>query len=310
MDSLQDQVARTTWFHSIDFGDFASSGRFKPGSRQNITLYGPFELMQAMDLSRATVLDLGTADGIVAFGLAALGAEKVVAADTHDLPTFRLARQALGYRDRIEYYPGVQISAMESYFRRKQFDLINCCGILYHMLHPQQAFSEVRKFIKDGGYLVLETPYQPDEERAVLFFNPTEVVANEATTYYVPSRSALLGMAGLGGFQVVAIRPLEAPARLCLLLRAATREELIEDETTTPMLKQILKRDLVDDEFRFAALEKLPHEPANISLGPIEFERVVRYQSEDVTWPHHPPLDKPAFGRTRWETETGNNKIL
>jgi 2-polyprenyl-3-methyl-5-hydroxy-6-metoxy-1,4-benzoquinol methylase len=306
----RDEVAALDWFHAIDFGGYASSGRFKPGKPQNLTLYGAFELMQAMHLRGATTLDLGTADGLVAFGMAALGAERVVATDTHDMPAFRLARRLLGYEDKVEYVPRVQISSLKQHFEPKTFDVIACCGIFYHMLHPQQSFSEVRKFIKDGGYLVLESPYDPDEKRAVLFVNSIECKVNEATTYFVPSRSALIGMANLGGFLVKAIRPLKGPPRLCLLLRAASREELIEDPSVSPFLKQMLKRDLVDDEFRFKVLEAQKKVQSYVALDPLPFEREINAGLEKVTWPHHPSKDVPAFGRTRFETETGNNKVL
>jgi len=61
-------VAEQKWFHSIDFGDFASSGRFAPNEPQNRTLFGVFDLLGKMDLSSGNVLDIGTMDGIVAFG--------------------------------------------------------------------------------------------------------------------------------------------------------------------------------------------------------------------------------------------------
>lgn len=308
--SFRARVAQSTWFHAIDFGEYSSSGRFKQGLPQNMTLFGAFELLQAMNLKSASVLDLGTADGIVAFGLAALGARRVVAADTFDNPAFRLARDILGYQDRVEYFPKVQIGALKHSFGDKEFDVIVNCGILYHMLNPQQAFSETRKFIKDGGYMVLESPYDPHEDRAILFFNPTESKVNEATTYFVPSRSAMIGMANLGGFQVKAIRPLKAPARLCLLLRAASREELIDDDSVSPFLKQMLKRDLVDDEFRFKILEAKAPRKSKVSVKSLPFEREVVAANESVTWPHQPKPGSLGLGVTRFETETGNNKIL
>ena len=70
----RERVQNMRWFHAIDFGGFGSSGRFPKGTPQNSTLYGTFEMLQAMDLRDATVLDLGTMDGIVAFGVKTLGA--------------------------------------------------------------------------------------------------------------------------------------------------------------------------------------------------------------------------------------------
>lgn len=306
--SDRDKVASMNWFHAIDFGEFASLGRFDPGAPQNTTLFGVYEMLQAMDLSEAEVLDLGTADGIIAFGLAALGAKRVVAADTFDMPSFRLARRLLGYEDRVEYEPRLQISTLHRKFEPKTFDVIVNCGILYHMLHPQQAFSEVRKFIRDGGYVAMESPYDPDEPRAILHFNPVEMRAREETTYFIPSRSAMIGMAHLGGFQVLALRPLKGPPRLGMLLRAATREELLADPMVTDFTKAMLRRDLCDDEFRFKNLEALPPAPARVSMAPIPFEREIIAADETVTWPHHPPRDRDALGIARWAVTKSNPK--
>jgi len=57
--SLEKTFADQKWFHSIDFGEFASSGRFKPGSPQNITLYGFMDLVRHIPLAGQTVLDIG-----------------------------------------------------------------------------------------------------------------------------------------------------------------------------------------------------------------------------------------------------------
>ncbi|MGH8564008.1 MAG: hypothetical protein ACREXW_07905 [Gammaproteobacteria bacterium] len=63
-----------TWFHAIECDHFQTSGRFKRGTPQNYTLYGAFDLIRQMDLRSQACLDIGTADGLLAFGMKALGA--------------------------------------------------------------------------------------------------------------------------------------------------------------------------------------------------------------------------------------------
>lgn len=306
MPSQQD-VAAQRWFHSIDFGAFASSGRFPPGQPQNITLYGAFELLQAMNLQGSRLLDIGTMDGIVAYGSHKLGAD-VVAVDAHDNPAFHLARELVGLP--IEHHPNVQVADLVEKFGRGSFDVIVCAGVIYHMLMPMQAFTEPRKMLRDGGYLILETPYDHTEERAVLRFNGIEKVVAEPLTYFVPSRSALVGMAMLSGFKLIATRALMGPRRITLLLKAVSRAELIKDPATPPFMVQMLKRDTCDNEFRFRQLEQNPTSKARISVGKVEPYREIQAASERVTFPYHPPLDRPAHGSTRFETATGNNKVL
>ncbi len=308
-----DRVANSQWFHAIDFGDYASSGRFKQGQPQNITLYGAFEFLQSLDLTKASLLDIGTYDGIVAFGARALGAAEVHAMDTFRHDTFLLARDLLGYTEHdVNYHPLLQIEDLTSEFDRKKFDVIVCAGVFYHMLHPMQAFTECRKVLKDGGILILETPFEDGRDDAVLLFNGTEQVVNEPYTYFVPTRSALVGMAALSGYRLVATRVLKGPRRITLMLKADSRDAVMEADTTPPFVVQMLKRDTCDNSFRFSDIESDRVEVADLGSGieTLERDRMIVATEEVVTFPYHPPADRPLAGTTRFETADGNTKVL
>ena len=307
-----EKISQRQWFHSIDFGPYASVGRFKPGTPQNITLYGVFEFLKSMDLSHAHVLDLGSYDGIVAFGSHKLGAKTVTAADTYDHQTFREARKLLGYENDVTYVPKIQVKDLPNQFERKQFDVIVCAGIFYHMLHPMQAFTDCRKVLGDNGVLVLETPYDASRKDAVLVFNGVEHVVNEPYTYFVPTLSALTGMANLAGFKVLATRILMAPRRVTLMLKAVSRDELIKDVTVASFVKQMLKRDTCDDSFRFKDIESDERTSPDVFSKSVEIPqyREILPKEESVSFPHHPPLSKPSYGVTRFEDTHGNTKVL
>ncbi|MCH8488812.1 MAG: class I SAM-dependent methyltransferase [Oceanicaulis sp.] len=306
-----DKVKDLKWFHAIDFGEFASSGRFKPGNPQNITLYGAFELIDSIDITGASVLDIGTYDGIAAFGMTALGASKVVACDTYSNSAFILARSLLGLEDKVKYVPETQIRDLTTRFAAKEFDLVLCAGVIYHMLFPMQAFVRNREIIKDNGYLVMETPFAGDRDDSVLIFNGADPVVNEPYTYFVPTLSALVGMAQLSGFKLIATRVLKAPKRVTLLLQAVDRQELIDAEDTYPMIVQMLKRDTCDDEFRYKNLEAAPKVYSSTSLKKsIAPMREIDMNSEVVSWPYHPPKERPIAGQTRFEAEDGNTLKL
>ena len=309
----KNKVASMQWFHAIDFGDFGSSGRFRKGMPQNITLYGAFEMLRAMDLNGASVLDLGTVDGIVAFGAKKLGARQVVATDTHDRESFRLAREILGYTENdISYMPSIQVKDLPISYEPKSFDVIICAGIFYHMLHPMQAFTDSRKVLGDGGYLILETPFEDSREEAVLIFSGVEHKVNEPYSYFIPTKSALTGMANLAGFKLVATRMLSSPKRITLLLKAVSRDELCTDQNVIPFIKQMLKRDTCDNSFRHLELEKIQRTARDVTgivLGIPEY-RVIDPQKEAVDFPHHLADDGMGLGRTMWEEVTGNTKVL
>lgn len=308
-----DQVAEKKWFHAIDFGEFASSGRFEPGRPQNFTLYGVFEYLQALNLNGAAVLDIGTYDGITAFGARALGAKKVCAMDTFKHDTFLLARELLGYgSDDIAYYPERQIQDLDKTFDPKTFDVIVCAGVIYHMLHPMQAFTECRKVLKDGGVLIMETPFEDGRDDAALLFNGTEHTVNEPYTYFVPTRAALTGMANLSGFRVLSTRILKDPRRITLALKSDSRENIAADPGTPPFVAQMLKRDTCDDSFRYADLEEtdVPAKPLGEHRWSVTPERMIVATKEQVNFPHHPPSDRPIAGTTRFENPEGNTKLL
>jgi 2-polyprenyl-3-methyl-5-hydroxy-6-metoxy-1,4-benzoquinol methylase len=312
MTSAIEQVANSKWFHSIDFGGYASSGRFKPGSPQNITLFGVFEYLRAIPLAGAAVLDIGTYDGIVAFGSRALGAGPVIAVDSNSNPSFLLARQLLGYGEGdVEYMPGVQIKDLSQQFGPAQFDVVVCAGVIYHMLFPQQAFTETRKVLREGGYLLMEAPFADGDQQAVLYFNGMTEHVNEPSTYFVPTRPALVGMANLTGFKLVATRILQAPKRVTLLLQAASRRELIDDPQTPPFVVQMLKRDLCDHEFRFKDLESSRRSRSVVAGDPaLPLFREIVATEEVVSFPYHPARSVPTYGATRFETEVGNTLKL
>jgi len=246
-------------------------------------------------------------DGIVAFGAQSLGATST-AVDAHDNPAFRIARDLLGLP--VKYCPHLQIADLRDNFDDGSFDVIVCAGVIYHMLMPMEAFTSPRKLLRHGGYLVMETPFNHAENRAILSFNGIEESVKEPLTYFVPSQRALQGMAILSGFKLIATRILSSPRRITQLFKAVSRDELIEDPNTSKFMVQMLKRDTCDNEFRFHQLEQNPVASASVSIKEVEEFREIIGEEEVVNWPFHPPKDKPTYGVTRWETKSGNTKVL
>jgi 2-polyprenyl-3-methyl-5-hydroxy-6-metoxy-1,4-benzoquinol methylase len=299
------EVSSLSWFHSIDFGDYCSVGRFRPGSQQNITLFGAFDFLMNLDLKEKSVLDIGTLDGIIAFGAKKLGSNLIFATDTYEQRTFNLSREILGKDfDDIHYLPKYQIKDLDFNFC---FDVICCCGVIYHMLNPMEAFTKTRKLLKKNGFLILETPFDTRSD-SVLIFNPIEKILNEPYTYFVPTRNVIEGMAMLCSFKVESVRILERPQRITYLLKAVDRDELIQDTQTPDFLIQVLKRDTCDNSFRLNDLNNTVE--TNIKINKIPYERYINCENENVSFPLHPPRDKPHYGSSKFESVDGNTKVL
>ena len=267
-----------------------------------------------MQLGGARVLDIGCSDGLVSFGVKQLGAGPVQAVDSYRNRSFFLARRLLGYSEGdIDYQHGLQIKDLADRFDPAQFDVVVCAGVFYHMLHPMQAFTECRKLLGEGGYLILETPYDTTRDDAVLVFNGTAHLVNEPFTYFVPTRSALLGMATLSGYRLIATRLLRFPERITLLFQAVSRDVVVADASTPPFVTQMLKRDLCDESFRYRYLEagdKRRAVDVGIDVAELGAERTITAQLEAVTFPFHPPAERPVFGSTRFENVGGNTDTL
>jgi len=299
--TIEHYLAQQKWFHSIDFGDIASQGRFQPGHPQNITLYGFMDLIQHINLAGASVLDVGAVDGLASFGMKAKGAVRVSATDSVDKTTFRRAREFLNLD--IHYHPRTQLRDFPKIFPKGSFDLILCAGVIYHMLNPVSAFLECRKVIKEEGFLIMETPYFKSEERACIFLNSETEMVNEVYTYSVPTQSAVEGLMRLAGFNVVAVRKLNGPDRITVLGQAKPLDAISE---RTPLLKRIHELDTCDFDFRY--VDNLPA-PATSSLkysGSCD-ELMIDYRSYVPNFPYHPPLTKKTAGQTIWLSATGNH---
>jgi len=294
------EFARERWFHSIDLGDFATSGRFPAGSPQNATLFGFMDLIKGIELEEMTVLDVGAVDGISSFGMKALGAAEVHATDSVDKATFRLVRDALDLD--IRYHPNTQIKDFSRTFAPGSFDLILCAGVFYHMLNPVSSFLECRKIIKDGGLLIMESPYYPDEERAAIFINSETEMVEEAYTYSIPTKAALIGLMKLVGFNVLATRMLHGLNRMTVLGQAVAPADV---EGRSKLLRRIHEVDFCDREFRIK--NHLPPPVASrIRFTGQRGETSLKAKSFVPTFPYHPDRSVRTVGATLWSTPEGN----
>lgn len=289
--SLRDAASRMKWFHALDLGGFQTSGRFPQGRPQNITLFPVIDLLQYVDVTGLTCLDVGTAHGLTAFGLKLRGAERVVATDTLEDPAFLLARRALQLD--VEYLPRASISTTEAKLPGQQFDLVVIAGVIYHMLNPMDAILKARRLVKPYGLLVLESAYDPTEERPVLELNAESARYSEINTYWMPSRTAMLGMLRLAGFNPLAERYILRPGRLAIIARNVPFAEV---ENRTALCARMHELKLCDPE----SVSVPVGEQSPIKyVGPRDVQKIDQ-QSYVPNWPPHPKRMDNVVGTTAW----------
>jgi SAM-dependent methyltransferase len=220
MKPLTELVQHAKWFHSIAFDDgLVSPGRFSATTPPNYTLFGVFELLNRLDFKGATVIDVGTMDGLVAFTLERLGAGRVIATDLAKRETFEAANAALS--SKVEYRVPLQVVDLPKVLGADKADLIVMAGVLYHVFDPLQVLVACREALRRGGFLIVETSYLFDEGRPYMSFNPVDESGRgieRANVFWRPSQSALEGMLEMVGFQLKA--SVAVDGRLAVLAQA------------------------------------------------------------------------------------------
>lgn len=76
-------------------------------------------------------------------------------------------------------------------------------GILYHRISPIESLREIKKAMRPGGTLIVESQAIPGDEPVALF--PEKTYAKVPGTWFVPTASCLANWLSRSGFQDVKI---------------------------------------------------------------------------------------------------------
>lgn len=229
----QAEIDKLRWFHAIDLGELKTPGRLPPSRPPNFSLFGIFRFLEDIDVKGADVIDIGTMDGLMAFASRKLGANRVVATDLWDRHHFRLARQALGYDDVVEYHTQLDVRDMEDRFGRYAFDLMFFSGVLYHLMSPLEYLVKCRQLLRPNGLILVETCLSSNLGGMQIIFNQgmNDPFFDEPTTYFLPSKAALLAMMRSAGFDVLGVRALKGASKRTTILGRAVKPSQVRDKT-------------------------------------------------------------------------------
>ncbi|ANV98399.1 tRNA 5-methoxyuridine(34) synthase CmoB [Helicobacter enhydrae] len=83
----------------------------------------------------------------------------------------------------------------------KQFDLILCMGVLYHRTDPIASLKLLKRALREGGEIILDTLIFDSQESIALC--PQTSYAKMSNAYFIPSPSALESWCERAGFESV-----------------------------------------------------------------------------------------------------------
>jgi len=150
--SLQDQINKYRWYHSIEIKPDLYTHSVVPHFKDMWNFN--FNCLESINFKNKTVLDIGCRDGLFSFHAEKKGASEVVGID-NDLssgavefliPHFEssVKMKELNLYDLPNLYQG-------------HFDIIMCFGVLYHLRYPFWGLKCILECLKNGGILLLET---------------------------------------------------------------------------------------------------------------------------------------------------------
>jgi len=94
---------------------------------------------------------------------------------------------------------------------RNSFDIVFLMGILYHRSSPVEVLRDIRKAMKPGGVLIVESQGIPGDEPVAFF--PAKSYAKVPGTYFVPTGACLvnwLSRAGFSGVRLFCSHPMSS----------------------------------------------------------------------------------------------------
>jgi tRNA (mo5U34)-methyltransferase len=172
------------------------------------------------DLAGKSVLDIGTANGAVAFEAERRGASRVVATDLGSQSFFGVD----GLRDFLQSnveFREVSVYELTSAFD-EQFDVVVFWGVLYHLRHPLLALDNVRALTRE--LLLLETAVADHELDAGVralplarFYRGGELSA-DSSNWFTPTIAAVLDWCASTGLdpELVGAWPADSPLRFAI----------------------------------------------------------------------------------------------
>jgi SAM-dependent methyltransferase len=101
----------------------------------------------------------------------------------------------------VRYRDDVSVYDVDALFKEK-FDVVICYGVLYHLRYPVLGLAKLRRVLKTGGTLLLETAVLLDTESNDMRWGHERIYAGDPSTWNAPSEPCLRFLLESGYFEV------------------------------------------------------------------------------------------------------------
>lgn len=174
---VDQQVYNEKWYYSVEL----EKGKFTEGF-DFINIAPARRALDSLEVKGHSVLDLSTMEGMFATLLAKRGAN-VMATDTIDC-TKRISMLKQAHSVDFRYMPHIPLEDQASFLFKYQtsnsfspmkplrsnmstpygYDVVFSSGVMYHVLSPLHYILQLRKLVKLGGCVVIETACAVNDE--------------------------------------------------------------------------------------------------------------------------------------------------
>ena len=161
-------------------------------------------------LRNRRVLDVGCGNGYHMWRMLAEGAKLVIGADPSQffLVQFHTLKKYAGeYPIHLLPFKSEELPAFNTVYRGRGFDTVFSMGVLYHRVSPIEHLQELKRFMRAGGELVLETLVIENEsnQEAHELLLPEDRYAKMRNVWFLPTPSLLVRMLQRVGFKNVRV---------------------------------------------------------------------------------------------------------
>jgi 2-polyprenyl-3-methyl-5-hydroxy-6-metoxy-1,4-benzoquinol methylase len=172
---------RDWWYYDVEL----LPGAIAKGIYAADTPMIPRMHLRDCDLQGTSCLDVGSMEGLMPVLMRRGGASRVVATDAIDHCRDKMAA--------VRHYYGVDfefetVGLMYDLYKKlpgQAFDLINCSGLLYHVISPMHVLLGLRPLLKRNGLLIVSTPVLNDESYKMSFNNAGRIQRESNTFWYI-----------------------------------------------------------------------------------------------------------------------------
>ena len=178
----ESDVYKRWWYYSVEL----LPGVVTNGQYEDTFPMLPRLLLRQCGVEGADCLDMGTMEGLIPALMARRGARSVLAVDAVPHCVEKLAAVRHYHRVRFDYQNVGLMYELDKKLPGRSFDLINCSGLLYHVMSPFMVLAGVRPLLRKNGLIVVSTNVVDTDEH-MMEFNAAGRLQRELNTFWYVS---------------------------------------------------------------------------------------------------------------------------